>query len=84
MKKTKYNRFITESEVDGILQQKYKDHNCPSCGSNGIYAGCIETEYDEQHDENVMLSFDVFCKDCGACLEKWDNTNREYFLGKRQ
>lgn len=84
MKKQNTITLLLKVIVDGILQQKYKDHNCPSCGSNGIYAGCMETEYDEQHDENVVLSFDVFCKYCGGCFDKWDNTNLEYFLGKRQ
>jgi len=31
-----------------------------------------------------ILSFDLFCNECGAVLGKWDNTNREYFLGKRE
>ena len=83
MKKLKYNSFVTEKEIEGILLQKYPDHKCPSCGSNGIYAGCIETQYDEKRDEEVVLSFNVFCKDCGGVFGKWDNTNREYFLGKR-
>lgn len=60
MRKIKYNQFITENEVDGILQQKCKNHKCPSCGSNGIYAGCIETQYDEGKDEYVVLSFDIW------------------------
>lgn len=83
MKKVKYNSFVTENEIDKILQQKYEENKCPSCGSNGIYAGCIETQYDDKRGENVVLSFDVFCKDCGDCFGKWDNTNREHFLGKR-
>jgi len=84
MKKIKYNRLVKEEEIDGILQQKFNNYICPSCGKKGIYAGCIETQYDEKNDENVVLSFDVFCKDCGGVFGKWDNTNREYFLSKRE
>jgi 2-methylisocitrate lyase-like PEP mutase family enzyme len=53
-------------------------------GETGVYAGCIEDQYDEKCDENVILSFDLFCKECGAVLGKWDNTNRKYFLGAKR
>lgn len=79
----KYNSFVTKNEIEGILIQKYPDHRCPSCGSNGIYAGCVETQFDEKRDSNVVLSFDVFCRECGGFFGKWDNTNVEYLFGKR-
>lgn len=75
--------MVTENDIDRILIEKFKDLKCPSCGKNGIYAGCVDTQYDENHDINNVLSFDVFCKDCGNVLGKWENTDRQYFLGKR-
>lgn len=84
MKKIKYNSFVTQNEIDSIILKRFPNHKCPKCGKNGVYAGCIEDQYDEKCDENVILSFDLFCKECGAVLGKWDNTNREYFLGQRE
>lgn len=81
MKKNQYKNHILVNDVERIVEQKYKN-KCPDCGSNKIYAGCIETQYDEINDENILLSFDVFCKECGNCIGKWDNTNRKYFLCK--
>lgn len=83
MSKIKFNHYTTRNDIDNILLERFPEHKCPECGKNGVYAGCIEDQYDETHEENVVLSFDVFCKECGAVLGKWDNTNREYFLGHR-
>lgn len=83
MRKIKYNRFFTSKDIDNIILSRYPDHKCPECSKIGVYAGCIEDQYDEKEDEDVILSFDMFCKECGAVLGKWDNTNREYFLGQR-
>lgn len=83
MNKMKYNKLVTENDIIGTLKAKFSDLKCPSCGEVGIYAGCIETQYDEKLEENVVLSFDVFCEKCGDFHGKWDNTDREYFLSKR-
>lgn len=81
MKKVKYNSFVKENQIDSILEQRYHNKECPECHKNGIYAGCIEDQYDDKKGEYVILSFNVFCKECGAVLTKWDNTNRTHFLG---
>lgn len=83
-RKIKYTRRITEDQIPQILKEKYPNNICPECHKNGVYAGCIETQYEDKIDEMILLSFDVFCKECGAFLTKWDNTNRQYFLGKRE
>lgn len=83
MSKVKYNHYITKSDIDAILLERFPEHKCPTCGKEGVYAGCVEDQYDEKHEEDVILSFDIFCKECGAVLGKWDNTNREYYLGRR-
>jgi len=82
-RKIKYASYIKEDQLESILEQKYPNKKCSECNKSGVYAGCIEIQYDEKTDENILLSFDVFCKECGAFLTKWDNTNREYFLNKR-
>jgi hypothetical protein len=83
LNRIKYNKFVTEKDVNEIVESKFQGLICPSCGKVGIYAGCIETQYDEKRSDTVVLSFDVFCKICGDFIGKWDNTNREYFLSKR-
>ena len=83
MSKVKYNHYITRGDIDTILLERFPKHKCPTCGKEGVYAGYVEDQYDEKHEEDVVLSFDIFCKECGAVLGKWDNTNREYFLGRR-
>lgn len=83
MKKTKYNRFVTKDDIDRIIEEKYVDKKCPSCHKSALKACGIEEQYDEIKDEYVILSFTVICSECGDVLCKWDNTNRDYFLGKR-
>lgn len=83
MKKEKYNIFTTEGDINRILQQKFPELKCPSCGYNGIYAGSIETQFDNKIEENIVLSFNVFCSKCGSVFDKWDNTNRSYWLTNR-
>ena len=83
MKKIKHNELVTERHIDAIIKQKYKDCRCPSCNKLGIYAGGLETQYNESHDEDLVLSFSVFCKDCGGVFGKWDNSNSDYWLSNR-
>ena len=86
-RKIKYISYITEDKVDSLLKEEFPNLECPKCHHNSLYAGCVETEYnektDEKTDEKVLLSFGVFCKDCGACITKWDNTDRKYLMYRR-
>lgn len=83
MAKIKYNQYITKDEIPNIIKEKYPNLKCPKCHHNTLYGGCLETQFDERKEKDVILSFVIFCKDCGACLNKWDNTNRNYFIGRR-
>jgi len=82
MSKVKYSHLIDYNELNEILVDKYPNHICPKCKKEGIIARCVETNYDEKHHVNVLLSFSVFCNECGECFGRWDNTNRQYLLGK--
>jgi len=82
-RKIKFVSRINENQLQKILEKKYPNKECPTCHKNGIYAGCIEKQYDEKTNEYILLSFDVFCQECGDFLTKWDNTNRQYWLGQR-
>ena len=82
-KKIKYNRYVLNKDIPEILKNKYPYLECPECHKNSVVSGCIEDQYDDRTDEYVILSFGIFCNECGAVLCKWDNTNREYFLGNR-
>lgn len=84
MRKIKFRTFTTRKDTENIVLNFYPEYKCPECSKNGVYAACIEDQYDEKHDDYVILSFDLFCKECGALLGKWDNTNREYFLDRKQ
>ena len=84
MSKIKYKKFITKNDIDSIILDQYPDFKCPECNAKGVYAGCIEDQYDEIKDENVVISFSLFCNSCGAVLDKWDNTDHEYLFGKRK
>lgn len=81
MKKIRYNCYVTDRDIDKIIEQKFPGQICPECG-NGVYAGCVERHYDVAKEENIILSFTPFCSKCGAILGVWDNTNRSYFWGK--
>lgn len=84
MKKIKYQQYVTKKGIDSIILERFPEYKCPECGKKGVYAGCIEDQYDEKSDEYIILSFDLFCKECGAVLGKWDNTDREYLFGQRK
>ena len=45
-----------------------------------VYAGCVETQFDEKSEDDIVLSFQVFCKSCGQLVGAWDNTNRQRFI----
>jgi uncharacterized Zn finger protein len=70
----------TIDQLPNIIKSKYIE--CPDCHQDSLYAGCIQTKYDTKLDEDIVLSFDVFCGNCGAFVAKWDTTDRNYFLGK--
>jgi len=80
MKKIKYREYITEDKVDDIIKRKYPDKICPQCKQKSLYAAAPETQYDDKNDDYVVLSFDIFCQNCGQFLAKWDNTYRKYFF----
>jgi len=81
-RKVKFNSRITEDKIEAIVVSKFPNKECPDCHEKSVYAGCIEKQYDDKTDEEIILSFDVFCKSCGAFLSKWDNTNRNYYFGR--
>jgi len=80
MNKIKYNRFITTKQIDNILVEKYPEKICPDCKQNKLYAGCIESQFDDKSEEDIVLSFQVFCNGCGHLVGAWDNTNRQRFI----
>lgn len=83
MKKTKYRRFITRDQIEDILLAEFPKYKCPTCGKFGVCASAIEDEYDENHDDFVVLSFTPICQNCGDVLGGWDNTYRTPFLGRK-
>jgi len=80
MRKIKYKAYITEDEIDNIIMRKFPEKICPHCKHEGLYAGAIETQYESKYDEYIVLSFSVFCDKCHDFIDKWDNTDRKYFL----
>jgi RNase P subunit RPR2 len=77
VKKKKYIDRVTEDRLQSILEQKYPQMICPECNKSGVYAASIITDYDEDSEEEILLSFTVFCKECGGVLGTWDNTGRQ-------
>lgn len=77
MKKKKYIDRITKDRLQSKLEQKYPKMICTECGKPGVYAAGVITDYDEEADEEILLSFTVCCKDCGGVLGAWDNTGRQ-------
>jgi ribosomal protein S27AE len=80
MSKVKYNQHITTKQVENILTQKYPNKTCPECKQDTLYAGGIETQFDDRTEDDIVLSFNVFCKNCGQLIGAWDNTNRQRLL----
>ena len=76
LKKNRYN----SSSIDHILNEKFPDCLCPVCNRKEIYAGCVDSKYDEENDEDILNSFSVFCKSCGTFFGGWDNTNRVHWI----
>lgn len=79
-RKVKFNLFVTEDEVQGILEDKFPDKECPDCHEKSLCIGYIEKQYYEKIDKHIVLSFDIFCESCGALATKWDNTNRHFYF----
>ncbi len=59
MRKIKYKRFITRKDLDNIILSCYPDYKCPECSRIGVYAGCIEDQYDER--KMTMLFCHLIC-----------------------
>lgn len=72
MKNKQYFKKLTEDDIKYLLKNIYPDYICSDCGEKGVYAGCCETIYDEEKEIECILTFDVFCKECGRFLDKWD------------
>ena len=84
MTKNKFKRYIKEEDVDNIFLEYFPNKQCKKCGRNELFPGAIETFNDEESEISILLSFSVFCKYCGNVEPfKWDNTNTNYFFGKR-
>lgn len=77
MKKKKYASYITNDSLESILEQKFPQKVCPECSKSGVYAASVEKDYDEDSEEEILLSFTAFCRECGAVLGMWDNTGRQ-------
>lgn len=55
MRRVKFISPISEENIQGILERKFPDKECPKCHENSVYAGCIETKYDESTDREVVI-----------------------------
>lgn len=77
----KSSSFISEESLHDIIKKKYD--RCPKCGEDTLYAGCLEQVYDDEYEDYNVLSFNVFCENCGEPIDNWDKTNRQYWLNSR-
>lgn len=80
MKKRKYVQRISIENLNIIVGQRFLHNICPSCKKPGIYAGSVSTEYDEDLDEEIVLSFTAFCRECGGVFGTWNNTDCQTWL----
>lgn len=78
--KEKLTKFLSENDAEAIYENRIKDLSCSKCGNKTFQHSAFETVYVDDRDEYCVLSFDIFCKSCGTPLEKYNNSNRNYWL----